>query len=79
MDSIEEMKKCILCLHIQLPESVMNDVDKKWNNVRKEIERLKKEKEWLLKRLVCDGPNKESRKWRKYYLEEEMQQALKEE
>lgn len=42
MNSINEMNKCIKCLYITLPASIADDVDNRWQNVSKEIERLKK-------------------------------------
>lgn len=41
MDSIKEMSRAVKCLSLELPESVINDIRKKWEDVLKEIEQLK--------------------------------------
>ncbi|KKL77095.1 hypothetical protein LCGC14_2038290 [marine sediment metagenome] len=40
-DSISEMSKCIKCLYIELPAFIAWDADRRWQDVIKEIERLK--------------------------------------
>ena len=37
---IEEMEKCVQCLALELPETVHKDVRKRWNNLKKEIEKV---------------------------------------
>jgi len=57
---------------------VYDDLARDLNRVEAERDRLRKENEWLLNRMVCGGPTKESRYYRKKHLQEEMQKKLKE-
>lgn len=79
MDSIKEMDKCIKCLYLEVSSHIADDVKETWGYVKKEIERLRKEKEWLLHEYACRTRETfDSIQYTQEQIERNMQQALKE-
>lgn len=78
MDSIKEMDTCIKCLYLEVPKHVADDVSETWEEAKKEIERLRKEKEWLVLAYAELALGSDSNKNDILWVERRMQQALKE-
>lgn len=46
-EDIREMDKAVICLYLELPESVANDVKKRWEAVKNLLDAKDEEIEWL--------------------------------
>jgi hypothetical protein len=60
MKSIKEMDRSITCLALQLPESVWDDINKKWQEVKKDILIKKDER---LQKIIEKIDNKDDPMW----------------